>query len=639
MINQLHIEDGTPFPLGLSFKEDRCNFAVFSQHATAVILGLFTDQQDSPAQEIPLKRSENIWHIAIQGLPPQTTYSFRCEGPYDEKAGFLYKPNRWLADPYAKAIKGQTRATVEKPKEFDWQGDLPLRIPAANLIIYEMHVRGFTKHPSSEVSEPGTFLGIIEKIPYFKELGVNALELMPIFEYDETHFKSNDPNHLHLVNYWGYSPLHFFIPKQKYASADPIDEFKTLVRECHKNGIEVILDVVYNHTGEGTDFNYQINFKGLDNPVYYYFDDKGYHNYSGCGNTFNCNHPTVQQFIIDSLRYWVEEMHVDGFRFDLASVLTRGLNGHPMDDPPLIKAIISDPVVSKVKLIAEPWDPAGLYHKGSFGRWGPWMEWDDQYRDIVRRFLRGTEHASAFTRVLTGSKDMFTTNLKAVLFVTSHDGFSLRDLVTYNEKHNEENGEQNRDGHNHNESWNCGAEGPTQDENILQLRERQMRNFFLALFLAQGVPMLTMGDEYGLTHHGNNNPYAQDNELNWFSWSELRKNKKIFDFVSSLITFRKRHSPIGKEMEWHGKEPFKPDWGSHFIACTFKEPAVYLAFNANSEPANITLPPVPGFTWHEVIHTAKGWDQHLFLTPNEGLQISIADLPPFSALVAILKPS
>ncbi len=630
---------GLPSPLGFSLQGKRANFAVFSSHATHVFLGLF--QGEGKVREIPLIRTGDIWHIAIDGLPLGTGYAYRCEGPHE--GPHLYNPAIWLADPYAKALH-QNRSVADLPQKFDWQGVKPPSLASSDLIIYEMHVRGFTQHPSSGVSHRGTYLGFIEKIPFLKKLGINAVELMPVFDTDPHHCKNLNPKTGEpLVNYWGYDPYHFFIPKQWFSVSDPLVEFKTLVRELHRNGIQVILDVVYNHSGEGEEKDFYINFRGLDNAVYYLVDDQGeYLDFTGCGNTLNTNHPVVQQLILDSLRYWVEEMHVDGFRFDLASILTRDPKGKPMTHPLLIEAISQDPLLSKVHLIAEAWDASGLYQLGSFPKWGPWSEWNGRYRDIVRRFIKGTDaKAGLFANVLCGSEMIYRnsgTPLSSINFITAHDGFSLRDLVTYQGKHNYDNGEGNRDGANQNDNWNCGTEGPTQDSQILALRERQMRNFLLALFLAQGIPMLYMNDVYGHTRLGNNNPYVQDNEINWFSWEQLQKNEKIFNFVSSLIAFRKKHSHLrfsrfltDDDVDWHGTTPFQPHFDCHsrFIAFTLK-PSLYIAFNANYQPAQITLPPG---SWHTVINTQEDWQFH-----KQGPLLSASlELVPYSALVATQK--
>lgn len=649
MLENLTILKGKPSPLGLSFHKGTANFAVFSSHATSVFLGLFLENNPQLEKEIPLQKTGDIWHVAITGHPEGMTYAFRCEGPRDEKKGLLYKPDVWLVDPYAKILSSHTRARIKPLEKFDWEGVKSPKIPRDKLVIYEMHIRGLTQHPSSAVSHPGTYLGVIEKIPYLKALGVNAVEFLPIFDFDETFCKNVHPQTKKpLTNYWGYHPLHYFAPKQSYAASDPVQEFKTLVREFHRNGIEVLLDVVYNHTGEEQDPNYYIHFRGLDNPVYYHVTDDGHYlNASGCGNTLNCYPKAVQRFILDSLRYWIEEMHVDGFRFDLASIFMCDPHGNADPNAPILKAIASDPVISKVKLIAEPWGATGLFLAGGFSKKGIWSEWNGYFRDTVRRFIKGDEvQATAFGQVLSGSEEIYReskTPLSSINFVTAHDGFCLRDLVTYQEKHNEENGENNRNGLDQNLSWNCGAEGSVDNKDINELRERQMRNFLLALFISQGIPMLLMGDEYGHTRKGNNNPYVQDNAINWFLWDELEKNKKIFHFTAALIEFRKKHTSLhrthfltAKDIEWEGTSPLQPDWSntSRFVAFRTKEKQpLYVAFNSSHQPAKITLP--PRFKWHQVVNTAKGWEQHHLLDPENGEVVSSPfELPSYSAFLA-----
>ncbi len=530
MFDNIRVISGSPYPLGLSIQGDTANFSLFSSHAEKVVLGLLWDGK---RKEVAMEKTGDVWHIGIEGIPEGARYAYKCFGPKK----LLFHPELWLADPYAKLPVDYEWTRVELPKPFDWEGVLPPEIGMDELIIYEMHVRGFTRHSSSQVAHPGTYLGMIEKIPYLKKLGVNAVELLPIYDFDRHHGKKEP-----LVNYWGYNTIHFFAPQPWYAVSDPVAEFKTLVRELHRNGILVLLDVVYNHTGEGREEESTYNFRGIDDPVYYQLDENGhYRNYTGCGNTFNTNHPVVRKFILDSLHYWAGEMRVDGFRFDLASIFSRDVNGHPMANPPIIREIMEDPILSQKKLIAEAWDAAGLYQLGFFANKGRWSEWNGQYRDIVRRFIKGTEgNAGDFARVLSGSQMIYhesKTPLSSINFITCHDGFCLRDLVTYQHKYNLANGENNQDGNNQNDNWNCGHEGVTDDPKINALREKQMRNFFLALFISQGVPMLLMGDEYGHTRHGNNNPYVLDNEINWFLWDQ--ENEKIFSFVAALIRFRK----------------------------------------------------------------------------------------------------
>ena len=645
---------GTPTPLGFSLVGRRGNFALFSHRAEQVVLGLFSPGQKEPILEAPMHRTGDVWHVAIENLPEEILYAFRCSGPKD----LLFQSSLWMSDPMAKILETAPKwGSREKsykgraslPRPFDWQGVKKPNIPYQNLVIYEMHVRGFTQHPSSGAAHPGSYLGVIEKIPYLKKLGVNAVELMPVFEFDEIHCKDIQPQTGEpLPNYWGYNTLFFYAPMRRYASSPlpdaPIEEFKTMVRELHKNGIEILLDVVFNHTGEGKEKEYYVNFRGIDNNAYYMVDHDGhYRDFTGCGNTVNCNHPAVRDYIVGSLRYWAEEMQVDGFRFDLASIFTRGLDGAPIESPPIVSAITAIP---NVKLIAEAWDAGGLYQVGLFpNKWGSWSDWNGRYRDTVRRFIKGTDvQAGAFADALSGSQSIYgasKTPLSSLNFITAHDGYSLRDLVTYQMKHNYENGEMNRDGNNQNDSWNCGAEGPTHDSKIAHLREQQMRNFLLALFLSQGIPMLLMGDEYGHSRHGNNNPYVQDNDLNWFLWNLLEKNEKIFSFVSALIAFRKAHPSFRRaafltpsDIDWHGKTPFHPDWSdqSRLVAYSLKStPPLYIAFNSDFHPITISLPPET--RWRELIFTSRDWSEHHLASPGPLLASSI-ELPPYSALLA-----
>ncbi|MBF8262605.1 MAG: glycogen debranching protein [Parachlamydiales bacterium] len=642
--------DGSPEPLGLTFSDQRANFALASPKAHRVDLCLFVAEAATPIVEIPMRGpTDGVWHVSVEALPPNGSYAYRIDGGV------------FLADPYARSFSGSCHwgdfacrrnpylCDIAPPTPFDWQGVDNPRIPLEDLIIYEMHVRGFTMHPSSQVQSKGTYTGLIEKIEYLKQLGINAVELMPVYEFDETHSpKVYSSTQLPRINYWGYNPISFFIPVSRYAShpQKAIDEFKTMVRELHRANIEVILDVVYNHTGEGDD--YPVSFRGIDSAGYFIKDKHGADtNYTGCGNTFLTNGPLGQKIIIDSLRYWTQEMKVDGFRFDLASILTRDSFGHPMADPPILKAMNQDPVLKNVKLIAEPWDAAGLSQVGQFHKWGSWSEWNGSYRDHVRRFIKGTDHETGgFAASICGSEPTYpTTNPQSSInFITAHDGFCLRDLVTYQHKHNIENGENNRDGADHNENWNCGAEGPTQNREIHELRERQLRNFWLALFLSQGIPMFLMGDEYGHTRKGNNNPYVQDNDINWFDWDVLKHNHSMQEFVTSLIRFRKSHPVFRKkwfledeDIEWHGHLPHRPDWKTHsrFIAFTLKsDTPIYAAFNADVREALVYLPPAN--KWRLIVNTADCWDRHHLNEPQKGFPLNESiELLPFSAIVAI----
>lgn len=638
---QLSFSRGFPLPFGPTKHPNGINFALFSKHAVAVSLSLFKPNQERPFQEIPLdpgiNKTGDIWHIFVYDLPLNYEYGYRVDGPYDPLKGHYFDNRFILLDPYAKLIVHNQKWGEMPPKElsrinkgvvyplepFHWGADTPPNIPLKELIIYEMHVRGFTQDPSSGVAHRGTFLGIIEKIPYLKELGINAIELMPIHAFNERENVNRNPkNGKLLFQYWGYSSINFFSLMTKYGTgkASVINEFKTMVKELHANNIEVILDVVFNHTAEGNREGPHLSYKGLENSVYYMLGPNGeYYNFSGCGNTLNCNHPIVRELIRDSLRYWVKEMHVDGFRFDLASILVRSHDGIPLMSPPLIEAIAKDPILANIKLIAEAWDAGGLYQVGTFPGMGVFSEWNGIYRDNVRRFIRGTDgEAGKFATRLSGSEDLYgkgRTPAHSINFIVAHDGFSLFDLVSYNEKHNEENGEQNRDGANNNESWNCGVEGPSEKGKINSLRMRQTRNFHLALMVSQGVPMILMGDEYGHTKFGNNNSWCHDSRLNWFQWDMLEKKQEFFRFYKMMIAFRKSHPVLyrsrflkAKDVTWHGIELGKPDWSekSRFIACTLPDPInqyeLLLAFNSSFKPVCFQL---PDRRWMRIVDTSK----------------------------------
>lgn len=631
---------GKTKPLGASTIAEGTNFAIFSENATAVTLCLFDEENlEAPLQEIPLVRSDissSVWHICVIGLPEDALYLYRVEGPI----GLTHRFNKdnYLLDPYAKIVQTTNnwgdntvyspKGAIPSAKPFDWEGIGSPGHALKDLVIYEMHIRAFTEHPSSKSLQPGSFLGVIEKIPHLVDLGIKAVELMPVFEFNECEYAKSHPFMKYpLFNFWGYSTVNFFAPMQRYAHSPEKDaaiiEFKTMVKEFHRNGIEVILDVVYNHTAEGNENGPTINLKGIDNASYYYLDAKGkYIDFSGCGNTLNCSKRNVQEMILDSLRYWVTEMHVDGFRFDLASILTRGPQGQPLAKPPLIDAITNDPVLANVKLIAEAWDAAGLYQVGSmFPQFKKWSEWNGRYRDAIRRFIKGGDQKGQFITNLCGSQDLYYNNSPAcsINFVTAHDGFTLADLVSYNFKHNMENGEDNRDGSNYNESWNCGIEGLTQSKGILEIRDRQMRNFHFALMISRGIPMVLMGDEYGHTKRGNNNTWCQDNDLNWFLWDQLKSNQEFYQFYRALIHFRNAHPRFrensfytNEEIDWHGKEPLKPNWNTDgkFIAFTLKDLKkghdFYIAFNADSDNADIVLPTRKDLKqWRWVINTAS----------------------------------
>ncbi|MGE0831957.1 MAG: glycogen-debranching protein [Simkaniaceae bacterium] len=609
--------------LGVSKTTQGLHFALYSHHATAVTVRLFHPGAIDPFLEKPLEKSGDIWATHLSDLPETFEYIYRCKGPYDPTKGHLFNQEMDLVDPYAKRLnkspqwndpKIPPRGVIAPENPFNWDQDARPMIPLEKLIVYEMHVRGFTHHKTSQAKHPGTFLGMIEKIPYLKELGINAVELLPVHTFNERENpKVNPQTGQRLFNYWGYSTENFFTLMNPYGTPE---DFKTLVKELHRNNIEVILDVVYNHTSEGSSHEYYHSFRGIDNAVYYMVDEKGYFNYSGCGNTFNCNHPAVQQLILDSLRHFVTEYHVDGFRFDLASILTRGTDGHPLKNPPLIDKITRDPILGPTKLIAEAWDPGGLYQVGSFPSW-KFGEWNDKFRDHMRHFIRGTGQKEEVKKRLLGSPDLFHTPTKSYNYITIHDGFSLRDLVSYNQKHNETNGEQNHDGMNDNVSWNCGEEGPTQNPEILLLREKQMRNAFVALLLSQGIPMLLMGDEYGHTKEGNNNAWCQDSALNYFLWDELEKNRDLFQMVSKLIEIRKRYLKEGKMCWYEGAS-------EKFLAYLLDE-TLLVAFNPSESPLTWELPEKK---WTRLIDTSLPLKE----TP---LSDKTYTLHPYSSIVLI----
>jgi glycogen operon protein len=638
------IQRGHPLPLGATVRRDGINFAVFSRHATSVSLAVFLPGDGEPVFELPLEprfnRTGDIWHVFIRGLDPGVEYAYRADRvPNLEPRIHRFDARRRLIDPYGKAVagfetwgqgateRGSTRLQRMRSRvldeEYDWGPEHPLNVPLADSIIYEMHVRGFTRHASSGVAHPGTFQGVVEKIPYLKELGVTAVELMPVTEFDESdHTGVNPFTGERLVNFWGYQPVSFFAAKASYAPArgngGPLAEFKAMVGALHEAGIEVILDMVFNHTGEGDERGPTFCFRGLSNTTYYLLGPEGrYLNYSGCGNTMNCNHPVVRGLILECLQYWVTEMHVDGFRFDLASILGRGRDGSVLANPPLLERIAADPVLAHTKLIAEAWDAAGLYQVGSFPSWGRWAEWNGRFRDEVRRFVKGDPGmAPLLATRLAGSPDLYRGSGRApyhsINFVTSHDGFTLADLVAYNRKHNEMNGEGNADGSDHNDSWNCGEEGETPSPGVLALRRRQVKNFVALLFVSQGVPMVLAGDELGRTQRGNNNAYCQDNEVSWIDWGLRERNADLFRFFRLMIAFRKSHAAlrrrtffedegsVPKPVTWHGRRLGLPDWSqeSRWLAMHLHgldgDDDIFLAANAHWEGQAFELPRLPG---------------------------------------------
>ncbi len=662
---------GSPQPFGATIIDHTINFSLYAETAISVTLCLFTYDEAShralPLDQIKLdpvvNKTGSVWHILVTPPSLEILYAYRIDDL-----------SPLILDPYAKEVVtgnewGKSHSLIESSSSyaplgavysqtnFDWEGDRKPHTPMKDLILYEMHVRGFTQHPSSGVKNPGTFLGIIEKIPHLLELGVNAIELLPIYEFNELEYaQCYLPTSKTLYNYWGYSTVNFFAPMNRYASLNKPGsakrEFQLLVKELHKHGIEVILDVVYNHTAEGNEYGPVLSFKGLADCVFYMKNPKNeYLNYSGCGNTFNCNHPVVRRFICDSLCYWVTEMHVDGFRFDLASIFSRDTHGKPVAHPPLLDSISKDPILSQTKLIVEPWDAAGLFQVGSFPGDERWVEWNGRYRDTIRRYIKGNEGVKGeFATRLSGSEDLYNRHHKrpfnSMNFVTCHDGFSLMDLVSYNQKHNLENGENNRDGFDYNDSWNCGEEGPTTKKAIQDLRERQIRNFHLALMISQGIPMLWMGEEYGHSKNGNNNAWCQDQRWNWFSWDQLNERTSFYRFYRLLIQFRKQHSIlrrdqflIPKDIDWHGFLPLTPCWDitNHFIAFTLRdfenEEDLYVAFNAGPDKAVVTLPNAPSSKrWHEIVNTQLS-APHDFKEQPQPLVGNQIQLLPYSSVL------
>lgn len=652
---------GRPLPFGATLVPGGVNFSIYSSYAIDCTLVLFKRHQAEPMVELLFPeefRIGNVWSMIVFDLDYENTdYGYRMGGPLSFQEGHWFNRDKILMDPYAKIIGGRDVWGVDPDwsdpyqhrsrlafDDFDWEGDRPLEILPEDQVIYEMHVRGFTRHPSSGVKESqrGTFAGIRTKIPYLKELGVNAIELMPVFEFDEFENSRRHPETGNLLmNYWGYSTVGFFAPKAGYAATGKfgmqVDELKSLVKELHRNGIEVILDVVFNHTAEGNENGPYISFRGIDNKTYYMLTPEGYYyNFSGCGNTLNCNNPVVRNVVLDCLRFWAAEYHIDGFRFDLASILGRDPWGAPLANPPLLETLAFDPILAKCKLIAEAWDAGGLYQVGSFPAYGRWAEWNGKYRDGIRKFLKGDAGCVGdMAQRLQGSPDLYAWAGRApatsINFITAHDGFTLADLVSYNDKHNEANGEYNNDGGNDNDSWNCGAEGWTDDPGINDLRSRQMRNAIALLMVSQGVPMLLMGDELGRSQNGNNNTYCHDNDLNWLNWDLLETNRDLFDFVSHCIHFRLAHPVLRNhnhfqnrdyagsgyaDITWHGTQAWQANWsadsrtlafmlcGKHAKQATVADDFIYVAMNTHWQTQWFEVPGLPpGLTWHVAVNT------------------------------------
>jgi glycogen operon protein len=684
MYEDFKLRPGRVQPFGATLVPGGVNFSVFSRHADYCVLVLYETSASQPFAEIPFRgvfqkpdtaepfwgdfRVGNVFAMTVFDLDYENIeYGFRMDGPgprleRGQPGQHRFDVSKVLLDPYARAIGGRDvwgqtpdwtgtyhhRARIVHD-DFDWESDRPLEIPIEDLIIYEMHVRSFTRDPSSGVKQPGTFAAIREKIPYLKELGVNCVELMPIYEFDE--FENSRPNPETgemLMNYWGYSTVGFFAPKAGFAATGKskdgtmvADELKTLVKELHQNGIEIMLDVVFNHTAEGNEYGPTISYRGIDNVTYYMLTPEGYYfNFSGTGNTLNCNNPIVRNMVLDSLRFWAAEYHIDGFRFDLGSILGRDPWGAPMANPPLLETLAFDPILAKCKLIAEAWDAGGLYQVGSFPAYGRWAEWNGKYRDGIRKFLKGDGSVGDMAQRLQGSPDLYAWGNRgptaSINFITCHDGFTLADLVSYNSKHNEANGENNMDGANDNESWNCGAEGWTDDPNINALRSRQIKNAVAMLLISQGVPMILMGDEVGRSQRGNNNTYCHDNELNWLDWTLLEKNKDLFQFFKHCIAFRNAHPVLrGREffrnedymncgypdITWHGTSAWNADWSGQVIAFmlsgehakrgTETDDYIYVALNMHWAALPFELPGLrAGMKWHLFVNSSAAPYSH-----------------------------
>lgn len=661
------------------------SFTINSHGATRCTLLLFKPQASKPYARIPFPDSYRIGDtysmLVFDIKPDEFEYAFSFDGPYEPAKGLLFNEENVLLDPYSRAVTGQ-RKWGEKPEggkdfeyrarvvksNFDWGNIKQLEQPFEDLVIYETHVRGYTKDKSSGVSAPGTFAGLKDKIPYLKDLGINAVELMPIFEFDEME-SARVVDGVQLYNYWGYNTVSFFAPNTSYAFNEEHnhegDELKSLIKALKENGIEVILDVVFNHTAEGNEMGPCFSFKGIDNNVYYMLTpDAHYYNFSGCGNVMNCNHPVVRSFIIDCLRHWAIEYRVDGFRFDLASILGRDQNGAPMANPPILESLAFDPVLGKMKLIAEAWDAGGLYQVGSFPSWNRWAEWNGRYRDDMRSFLKGDDGmaGNAITRI-TGSRDLYSLESRghkaSVNFMTCHDGFTLYDLYSYNEKHNEKNGWNNTDGDNNGHSWNCGAEGETDDPNVNGLRRRLIKNAFAALLCSRGPAMFFAGDEFCNTQFGNNNAYCQDNIISWLDWSRLEEFKEIHDFVRHMIQFRKEHPILRKmtkpsscqfpEISVHNGTPFNAstDYKTKLIGIMYagrneedtEDDIVFYCMNAYWEPLVMQLPVLPnGKHWHVDTNTnAEYFDGEDFTAKTELLGVNTIRVPARTTIILVAE--
>lgn len=682
-INGYDVRPGFYEVNGASALPGGVNFTLASHGATSCELLLFHRKSSEPFASIPFPehyRIGNVFSMIVFGLRiDEFEYAYRLDGPYQPEKGLIYDKTKYILDPYAKAVTGQSEWGIHLPctqncqyksrvvrNNFDWGNSKQPLIPMKDNIIYELHVRGFTRHSSSGVHNPGTFAGLMEKIPYMKELGINAVELMPIFEFDEMN-GCREVNGRKLLDYWGYNPVCFFAPNTSYTAQIEYNqeglELKKLIKALNENGIEVILDVVFNHTAEGNELGPYFSFKGLDNNIYYMLTPAGhYYNFSGCGNTLNCNHPIVRQMILDCLRYWVINYRVDGFRFDLASILGRSEDAAPMSRPPLLESLAYDPILGNVDLIAEAWDAGGLYQVGSFPSWNRWAEWNGKYRDDIRSFLKGDDgYAAAAAQRIMGSPDLYPPDKRSynasVNFLTCHDGFTLYDLYSYSTKHNEANGWNNTDGADDNRSWNCGYEGPTNNGEIMDLRFRMIKNACAVLMCSRGTPMFLAGDEFGNTQFGNNNSYCQDNEISWLDWSLLEKNKEIFEFFRYMIAFRQQHSVIRGNtapcscgfppMSLHCIKAWDSSYvrDTRFLGVMFsgidstgRDDIVYLGINTFWKPLQIELPALPSSKyWIPAVDTGRG-DMSV-ITEEEILDKSVYVMNPRSVLVCVVRDS
>lgn len=652
------VASGYQHPLGTTVNGEGVNFSLFSRNATAVELLLFGQHDDpEPIQTITLDPKVNktfhIWHLFVEGLKPGMHYAYRIDGPRDANAGFRFNPNKVLLDPYGYGatdnlfVRGDAcgdmdnlttsmRNVIIDLDAFDWEEDTPISRPMAETVIYEMHVGGFTRSETSAVENPGTYQGIIEKIPYLKALGITAVELLPIMQFDDSNPVGHGADGTPLTNYWGYSTISFFAPHPGYCVSSEegkhIEEFRHMVKALHKAGIEVILDVVFNHTDEGNHMGPTLSFKGIDNHTCYHLvqgSEQYYMDYTGCGNTVNCNHPIMQKFILECLEFWVKEMHVDGFRFDEASILSRGPDGAPMEYPPLLWQIELSEALSDTKVIAEAWDAGGLYQIGHFPGYR-WAEWNGIFRDDMRKFVKGDPGLiSAIANRISGSSDLYQSTghlpTNSINFITCHDGFTLNDLVSYNHKHNEMNGEENNDGVNDNLSWNCGAEGESSDEEIEKLRDRQVKNFATVTMLSRGVPMILAGDEVRRTQSGNNNTYCQDNETNWFDWSLVEKHAQTLRYFQKIIAFRKEHRALYTprffdgtvnergvaDVSWHSTRLNAPGWDdpqARALAFTLGgldgEADLHVMMNMYWDALTFELPEIKGYSWYRIADTS-----------------------------------